>query len=100
MERTSAQRERDAPLVTEKLGATPHAVGERHVHGPTGTVDDRLAQLRALGVRRREVADILGGELGIEAGDEHCRAHDLGEARRIVLEGGPWRRRIGRTELQ
>ena len=70
------------------------------MYGPTGTVDDRLAQLRALGVRRREVADILGGELGIEAGDEHGRAHDLGEARRIVLERGPRRRDVGRVELE
>src|SRR6058998_3007691 len=53
---------RDAPLVTKKLGRAPHAVGERDVHGLTSTIDDRLAQLRALGVGCREVAHILGGE--------------------------------------
>jgi len=70
------------------------------VHGLTSTIDDRLAQLRALGVGCRDVAHILGGEIGIEAGDEHGRAHDLGEARRVVLEGGPWGRDVGRVELE
>ena len=70
------------------------------MHRLAGTIDDRLAQLRPLGVRRGEITHILGGELRIEPGDEHGRAHNLGEARRVVLEGGPRRRDIGRAELK
>jgi len=66
--RTSAERKCDTALVADKLGVRPHAVGSVDVHRLAGTIDDRLAQLRPLGVGRREIAHILGGEIRIEAG--------------------------------
>ena len=47
-----------------------------------------------------EVADVLGGEVGIEPGDEHRRAHDLGEAGGVVLERVARRRHVRRVELE
>jgi hypothetical protein len=32
----------------------------------------------------REVADILGGEFGIESGDEYCGTNHFGEPGRVV----------------
>src|SRR5205823_9284611 len=100
VERTSAEWECDTALVADKLGRAPYAVGKRDVHRLADTIDDWLTQLRPFGVRGREITHILGGELRIEAGDEHGGAHDLGEARRVVLEGSPWGRDVGRVELE
>ena len=45
-------------------------------------------------------ADVLGGEIRIKPGDEHGRAHDLGEARCVMLEPVAGRRHVGRIELE
>jgi len=100
IERTSAERECDTALVADKLGRAPHAVGKRDVHRLAGTIYYRLTQLRPFRVGSREIAHILGGEVRIEPRDEHGRAHDLSEARRVMLEGGPWGRDVGRVELE
>ena len=93
-------RQRDASLIAQVNGGAPHAVRERDVHGPGGAIDHRLAEPGALLVRRGEVADVLGGEVGVEAGDEHGGAHDLGEAGGVVFQRVAGRRHVGRVELE
>src|SRR5258708_3958664 len=84
--------ERHASLVTQILGRARDAVGERHTHRLRAPIDHGPSHLRALSVGAREVPDVLGGELGIEPGDEDRRTHDLGVARRVVLKrvAGGW----------
>ena len=92
--------QRHASLAAQILRRARHAVRERDVHGLGRAIDHRLADLRALRVGAGEVADVLGGEVGIEPGDEHRRAHDLREARRVVLERIARRRHVRRVELE
>jgi heat-inducible transcriptional repressor len=66
-----ADRERDATLAPEIFGRPGHAVGERDVDRLVGAVDDRLAELCALSVGRREKPDIFGREIGRKAGQEY-----------------------------
>ena len=68
--------------------------------GPGGAIDHRLAEVGARFVRGGEVSDVLGGEVGVQAGDEHGGAHHLGEAGGVVLQGIAGRRDIGRVELE
>ena len=75
--RRRAGWQHDAPLIAQIARRPARAVRQGDVHGLGGAVDDRLADLGALGVGADEVADVLGGEVGIEAGDEHGRTHDL-----------------------
>lgn len=48
----------------------------------------------------REVPNALGGDFWLEPGDEHCRAHDLGVASRVMLERVPGGRNVGCIELE
>ena len=91
---------RHAPLVAQVPGGARHAVRQGDVNGPGGAIDDRLRDLGALRVRGREEADVLAREIGIEAGDEHGRAHDLGIARGMVLLDLARRRHVRRVELE
>jgi len=59
-----------------------------------GAIDDRLAELRALCVGRREKPDILRREVGREAGHEYSRAHDLRKSGGMMRQGIAWRRHI------
>ena len=98
--RPPAHRERDAPLVSQIKRRTRDTVRQRDMHGPARTIDDRFLQLGALLVGRREESQVLGGELGREAGDEHGGADDLGEARRVELQGVAWGWHVRCAELE
>ena len=63
-------------------------------------IDHRFSNLRPLRVRARKITHVLGGEVGIEAGDKHRGAHDLGESSRVVLERITRRWRVGCIELE
>jgi hypothetical protein len=65
-----------------------------------GAIDDRFAQLVPHLVRSGEIADVLGGEIRIESGDEHGRAYDLGKTGSMMLECVAGRRYVGRIELK
>ena len=91
-----AGRQRDAPLTSRSSAPSASA--------PSGIVmrdlllcaiDDRLADLLALGVRAGEVADALRRDIRIEPGDEDRRAHRLRVAGGVVLEGVPGHRFVG-----
>ena len=95
-----ADRQRHAALAAEVLRRAGDAVGHRDVHGLAGAIDDGLADLRARLVGAGEVADVLLGEVGIEAGDEDGRAHHLGVAGGVVLERIARRRDVGGVQLE
>ena len=65
-----------------------------------GTIDNWFADLRTLGVRARKISDILSRKLWIKARNEHGRAHDLGKARRMMLQRIARRRHIWRVQLK
>ena len=92
--------QRHAALVADLLRGALHAVRQRDVHGAGGAVYDRLAHLRPLVVGAGEEPDVLGGEIGIEAGDEDGRADDLGVAGGVMLQRAAGRRDVGRVELE
>ncbi len=98
--RRLAHRQREASLIAQVNGGASHAVGQRDVHRPGGAIDHRLAEPGALLVRGGEVADVLGGEVGVESGDEHGGAHDLGEAGGVMFQRVARRRHVGRVELE
>ena len=93
-------RERDAALAAEIFGGPGHAIRKRDVNRLVGAIDDRLAELRALCVGRREKPDIFRRELGRKAGHEYSRAHDLRKSGGMMRQGIAWRRHIGRIELE
>ena len=93
-------RQRHASLVSKVLRRARDAVRQFDVHSFSRTIDHRLSDLRSLLVRAGEVADVLGGKVRVQAGDEHCRAHDLGEARRVMAERVSRRRHIHGVQLE
>ena len=75
-----ADGQRHATLVPEIFGGADHPAGKGQVHFFVLIVNDPLGDMRSFGVGTRKVTDVLGGEIGVEPGDEHGRAQDLGEA--------------------
>ena len=91
---------RHTPLVAEVPGGAHDPAGHCDVHFLPFAIDDRFCHLRALRVGAREVPDVLGGEVRIEAGDEHGRAHDLGKSGRVMIERVARWRNVRRLELE
>ena len=56
-------------LVADVPRRAPGPRWKRDVDHSVRAIDDRFAHLRALGIRRHEIADVLGGEVRIEARD-------------------------------
>ena len=63
-------------------------------------IDHPVGDVVALIEGRDEAADVGGGVVRLEAGDEHGRAEDLREAGRVVVEGLSRRRNVLRVELE
>src|SRR6266571_1643412 len=82
---TLANRERHASLAPEIFGAACDTIRERDVNCSVGAIDHWLPNLAAFRVRAREISNVLSCEVRREAGNEHCRTHDLRKAGRVVL---------------
>ena len=63
-------------------------------------VDDALDDMPPLAVRAGEEADVGGGEVRVEPGDEDGRAERLGEPGGVVQERVAGRRRVLGVELE
>ncbi len=89
-----------AALIADVLGDSHGPAGDGDADCFCGAIDDRFAEFRAFGIGRGEVADVLGSEVGVEAGNEHGGAHDLREARGMMLQRIARGRHVGSGEFQ
>src|SRR5205823_10998392 len=95
-----ADGERHTPLTAVLPGDAGDAVLEGEAHRARCAVDDGVLHLAPELRRTGEEADVGGGVLWVEAGNEDRGAQGGGEARGVVGEGLAGWRRPGAWELQ
>ena len=93
-ERLLPLRKRDASLASEVFGRSRHTIRKRNRNRLVYRIDDGLPKVRALGIRRNEVTDVLGSKLWIESGNKYCGTHDLRVTRSVMRKRITWRRHI------